>query len=163
MVVIALCYRWCRPSLRRSCRRQMAHWCREIPEREPSPRSLPVSINPVGAAGRKYGFDVAGTVKEWQDKIARPLEGCSNVALAAGMAFAAPVFFFAGEQSGGFHIWCDSTFGKSAAGAVGESIYGRPSTTRGNVECVRRKVGQRIRCRDRRIGAETHGCWALPR
>jgi hypothetical protein len=89
---------------------------------------------PIGDAGRKYGFDVSGTVKEWQDRIARPLEGCSNVALAAGVAFAAPVFFFAGEQSGGFHIWCDSTFGKSTASAVGESIYGRPSTTHGNVE-----------------------------
>ena len=89
---------------------------------------------PIGEAGRKYGFNVSGTVKEWQDRIARPLEGCSNVGLAAGVAFAAPVFFFCREQSGGFPVWCDGWFGKSAADAVGESIYGRPSTTHGNVE-----------------------------
>ncbi len=57
----------------------------------------------IGHAGRNYGFHASGTVEEWQDRITRPLEGCSNVALAIGVGFAAPFVFFAGEQSGGVH------------------------------------------------------------
>jgi len=88
---------------------------------------------PIEDTSKRYGFSVSGTVEEWQ-RIARPLEGCSNVALAAGVAFAGPLVFFAAEQLGGFHIWCTSTWGKSAAGAIGESIYGRPSNTFGRGE-----------------------------
>ncbi len=87
----------------------------------------------LGEVSRQYGLNVSGTVEEWQ-QIARRLDGCSNVALAAATAFAGPLLLFAGEQMGGFHIWCRSTFGKSVAGALGESIWGRPSTTLGEVE-----------------------------
>src|SRR6266536_512966 len=89
---------------------------------------------PIEDTVKRYGFSVSGKVEEWQREIARPLEGCSNVALAAGVAFAGPLVFFAAEQLGGFHIWGTSTWGKSAAGAVGESIYGRPSNTFGRGE-----------------------------
>ena len=81
---------------------------------------------PIGSANRTYGFHVAGTVEEWQ-RIVKPLEGCSNVGLAAGVGFAAPLVAFADEQTGGFHIWSESSRGKTAAGTIGESIYGYPS------------------------------------
>jgi putative DNA primase/helicase len=102
-----------------------------LPPSTPAPAArLPGRQNaPAGAAGQTFGFHVAGTVREWQDEIARPLKGCSNVALAAGTALAAPLLPFAGEQTGGFHISCRSTFGKTAALTVGESFYGRPTTT----------------------------------
>jgi hypothetical protein len=93
------------------------------------PRILARLDTSVGAAGQTYGFHVAGTVPEWQDEVARPLEGCSNIALAAGTALAAPLLPFACEQTGGAHTHSDSTLGKTAALTVGESFYGRPSTT----------------------------------
>ncbi len=117
----------------------------------------------IGHAGRNYGFHVSGTVEEWQDRIARPLEGCSNVALAIGVGFAAPFVFFAGEQSGGVHIWCDSTKGKSPASAAGESIYGRPSTTHGNVEPFGAKWASASDVGIEGLAQKPHGCWALPR
>jgi hypothetical protein len=94
------------------------------------PRILVRLDTSIGAAGQSYGFHVAGTVREWQNEVASPLQGCSNVTLAVGVALAAPMLPFAGEQTGGFHIYSNSTLGKTAAGAVGESFYGRPSTTR---------------------------------
>jgi hypothetical protein len=101
-------------------------------KRRSSAKSRPEIIarldRPVRSASRSYGFNVTGTVEEWQGKIAKPLEGCSNVALAVGVAFAGPLIAFADEQTGGFHIHSPSTYGKSAADAVGESVYGFPST-----------------------------------
>ena len=98
-------------------------------------RSQPETIirldTSIGDAARKFGFAVAGTVREWQDRVAHPLEGCSNVALAVSVAFAAPLLRFADEQTGGFHDFGPSTIGKSAADAAGESVYGRPSTAQG--------------------------------
>ena len=68
-------------------------------------------------------------MQQWQNEVARPLEGCSNVALAVGVALAAPLFRFADEQTGGFHSYGPSTIGKSLAGAMGKSVYGAPSAT----------------------------------
>jgi putative DNA primase/helicase len=66
-------------------------------------------------------------VREWQDEIARPLEGCSNVALACATAFAAPLVHFADEQTGIDHIHGTSTSGKTIACAAGETVFGLPS------------------------------------
>src|SRR5215471_17171309 len=64
-----------------------------------------------------------------RNKIAKPLEGSSNVALAVGTNFAAPLVPFADEQTGGFHIHDPkSSIGKTAAETIGESVYGIPSS-----------------------------------
>jgi hypothetical protein len=83
---------------------------------------------PIRDVGWNHGLHVSGTVDEWQDQIAKPLEGCSNVALAVGVSFAAPLRRLAGVQSGGFHNFGDSTIGKSLVDASGESVWGWPST-----------------------------------
>jgi hypothetical protein len=95
---------------------------------KPQPEIIVRLDRPIGSAGRNYGFHVSGSVEDWQNQIVKPLDGCSNVALAAAVNFAAPLVAFADEQTGGPNIYGPSSIGKSAAGAVGESIYGIPST-----------------------------------
>jgi len=72
---------------------------------KPRPEVITRLDTAIGGAGQKFGFDVFGSVQEWQDKVARQLDGCSNVALAVGVAFAAPLLQFADEQAGGFHCF----------------------------------------------------------
>jgi hypothetical protein len=96
---------------------------------KPQPEIIVRLDKPIKDVGRKYGLSVSGTVDEWRSQVAAPLEGCSNVALAVGVAFAGPLLLFAREQTGGFNIYGPSTIGKSAADAGGESVYGIPSTS----------------------------------
>jgi Domain of unknown function (DUF927) len=81
------------------------------------------------AAGTDHGLHVAGTTEEWATKIAAPMQGNSNVALSFGISFAAPVLEFAGEPGGGFHLFGNSTVGKTWDSAYGQSVYGFPFET----------------------------------
>ena len=81
------------------------------------------------ATATNHGLHVAGTAEAWAAEIAAPFEGDSNVALAFGTFFAAPLLEFAGEPGGGFHIFGQSTIGKTMASAAGQSIYGWPHET----------------------------------
>jgi putative DNA primase/helicase len=74
----------------------------------------------------QHGLDARGTVAEWMKQIAAPLAGNSNVHLCVGTMFAGPLLKFAHEPPGLFHIWGSSKIAKSLAGAVGQSVWGRP-------------------------------------
>ena len=74
----------------------------------------------------QHGIDVRGSVDEWIEQIARPLAGNSNVHLCVGTMFAGPLLKFANEPPGLFHLWGSSKIAKSLAGAIGQSVYGRP-------------------------------------
>ena len=74
----------------------------------------------------QHGLDVRGIVEQWIEQIARPLAGNSNVHLCVGTMFAGPLLKFANEPPGLFHLWGTSKIAKSLAGAVGQSVYGRP-------------------------------------
>ena len=74
----------------------------------------------------QHGIDVRGSVDEWIEQIARPLTGNSNVHLCVGTMFAGPLLKFANEPPGLFHLWGSSKIAKSLAGAIGQSVYGRP-------------------------------------
>jgi putative DNA primase/helicase len=74
----------------------------------------------------QHGIDVRGTVEEWIKQIASPMAGNSNVHLCVGTMFAGPLLKFAHEPPGFFHIWGTSKIAKSLAGAVGQSVWGRP-------------------------------------
>ena len=74
----------------------------------------------------QHGLDTRGSVEQWIEQIARPLAGNSNVHLCVGTMFAGPLLNFAHEQPGLFHVWGTSKIGKSLAGAVGQSVWGRP-------------------------------------
>jgi putative DNA primase/helicase len=74
----------------------------------------------------QHGIDVRGTVEQWTDEIAQPMAGNSNVYLCVGTMFAGPLLKFAYEPPGFFHLWGTSKIAKSLAGAIGQSVYGRP-------------------------------------
>jgi putative DNA primase/helicase len=74
----------------------------------------------------QHGLDVRGSVEEWIEQIAGPLASNSNVHLCVGTMFAGPLLRFAHEPPGLFHLWGTSKIAKSLAGAVGQSVYGRP-------------------------------------
>ena len=74
----------------------------------------------------QHGLDVRGTVEQWIEQIARPMAGNSNVHLCVGTMFAGPLLKFAHEPPGFFHVWGTSKIAKSLAGAIGQSVWGRP-------------------------------------
>ena len=74
----------------------------------------------------QHGLDTRGSVEQWIQQIARPLAGNSNVNLCVGTMFAGPLLKFAHEAPGFFHLWGTSKIAKSLAGAVGQSVWGRP-------------------------------------
>ena len=74
----------------------------------------------------QHGLDVRGSVEQWIEQIARPMAGNSNVHLCIGTMFAGPLLKFAHEPPGLFHVWGTSKIAKSLAGAVGQSVWGRP-------------------------------------
>ena len=74
----------------------------------------------------QHGLDVRGSVEQWIEQIARPLAGNSNVHLCVGTMFAGPLLKFAHEPPGLFHVWGTSKIAKSLAGAIGQSVWGRP-------------------------------------
>jgi putative DNA primase/helicase len=74
----------------------------------------------------QHGIDVRGTVEQWIERIAAPIAGNSNVHLCVGTMLAGPLLKFAHEPPGFFHIWGTSKIAKSLAGAIGQSVWGRP-------------------------------------
>jgi len=77
----------------------------------------------------QYGYQVKGTTADWQRKVAIPLRGNSNVALALATSFASALIPFTGEQRGGVHLHGITGIGKTLVLAVGESVYGLPGAS----------------------------------
>jgi len=74
----------------------------------------------------QHGLDVSGTIEQWISEIATPLAGNSNIHLCVGVALAGPLLKWGNEPPGLFHLWGTSKIAKSLAGAVGQSVWGRP-------------------------------------
>ena len=72
----------------------------------------------------------AGTLEEWQTEIAQYAAGNSRLCLALGIAFAAPLLSLLHAESGGFHLFGDSSDGKTTAALVALSVWGKPSDTK---------------------------------
>lgn len=88
-----------------------------------------------GAAGERVILQVAGSppalmtlgsLQGWQDEIAAPAAGNSRLLLAISAAFAAPLLYLAGEESGGVHLMGASSMGKTTALHVARSVSGAP-------------------------------------
>jgi uncharacterized protein (DUF927 family) len=75
-----------------------------------------------------YGGQLSGTFAQWQSLIER-LRGNSNVAVALGTSFASPLLQDANEQRGGFHLYGRTGISKTFINALGESVYGLPSSS----------------------------------
>lgn len=80
-----------------------------------------------GDTSQARAYTPSGTLEQWQAEIARYAAGNSRLCLALGTAFAAPLLSLLGEESGGFHIYGDSSDGKTTAAHVALSVWGRPS------------------------------------
>ena len=80
-----------------------------------------------GDKSQAAAYAPSGTLAQWQADIARYAAGNSRLCLALGTAFAAPLLSLLNEESGGFHIYGDSSDGKTTAARVSLSVWARPS------------------------------------
>ncbi len=69
-------------------------------------------------------FKQRGTLDQWRNEIAALCVGNPRMLFCVSAAFAAPLLHHSGVPSGGFHIWGDSSSGKSTAFKVAGSVYG---------------------------------------
>jgi uncharacterized protein (DUF927 family) len=76
------------------------------------------------AGAADHAFRVSGTLEDWQGNVARYAIGNSRLALALSAAFAAPLLYLAGAESGGFHFRGPSSIGKTTALLVAGSAWG---------------------------------------
>ncbi|AIB34137.1 DUF927 domain-containing protein [Pseudomonas simiae] len=72
----------------------------------------------------------AGTLEQWQEQIGALCVGNHRLAFVVGVAFAGPLLHMLGHESGGFHLYGDSSGGKTTHLQVAASIYGGPRLMR---------------------------------
>jgi uncharacterized protein (DUF927 family) len=72
----------------------------------------------------------AGTLEQWQEQIGALCIGNHRLAFVASVAFAGPLLHMLGHESGGFHLYGDSSGGKTTHLQVAASIYGGPRLVR---------------------------------
>lgn len=72
----------------------------------------------------------AGTLEQWQEQIGALCAGNHRLAFVVGVAFAGPLLHMLGHESGGFHLYGDSSGGKTTHLQVAASIYGGPRLVR---------------------------------
>jgi putative DNA primase/helicase len=76
------------------------------------------------AGGVVSQFKQRGTLDQWRKEVAVLCQGNSRMVFCVSAAFAAPLLHPARIPSGGFHIWGDSSSGKSTAFKVAGSVFG---------------------------------------
>lgn len=69
-------------------------------------------------------FRQSGTLTEWRNNVAAYCQGNSRLAFCVSAAFASTLLYHSGVSSGGFHLWGDSSTGKSTAFKVAGSVFG---------------------------------------
>ncbi|SDT32672.1 DUF927 domain-containing protein [Pseudomonas prosekii] len=72
----------------------------------------------------------AGSLEQWQEQIGALCIGNHRLAFVVGVAFAGPLLHMLGHESGGFHLYGDSSGGKTTHLQVAASIYGGPRLVR---------------------------------
>ncbi|MEE5126696.1 DUF927 domain-containing protein [Pseudomonas alliivorans] len=72
----------------------------------------------------------SGTLEQWQEQIGALCVGNHRLAFVVGVAFAGPLLHMLGHESGGFHLYGDSSGGKTTHLQVAASIYGGPRLVR---------------------------------
>lgn len=102
----------------------------------------------------------SGTAEEWRDAVGRLCPGNSRLVLSVAAALAAPLLPLSGiSDSGGFHVYGESSKGKTTSMVVAASVNGRPAAyiltwrnTGNAVEGVAARHNHRLACFDE-IGA----------
>lgn len=72
----------------------------------------------------------AGTLEQWQQQIGALCAGNHRLAFVVSVAFAGPLLHLLGHESGGFHLYGDSSGGKTTHLQVAASVYGGPRLVR---------------------------------
>ena len=81
-----------------------------------------------GDKSQADAYVISGSLKDWQNNVAKYAAGNSRLCLALGVAFAAPLLSPLRVESGGFHICGDSSIGKTTAVNLSLSVWGIPET-----------------------------------
>ncbi|WP_460109325.1 DUF927 domain-containing protein [Pseudomonas sp. H3_E06] len=72
----------------------------------------------------------SGTLEQWQEQIGALCIGNHRLAFVVSVAFAGPLLNMLGHESGGFHLYGDSSGGKTTHLQVAASVYGGPRVVR---------------------------------
>lgn len=78
----------------------------------------------IGDTSKKAAYTASGSLKDWQEQIARYLRGNSRHLLALGAVFASPLLGVLKQEGGGFHFFGDSSSGKTLLSMVAFSAMG---------------------------------------
>ena len=78
-------------------------------------------------ASADAAFRAAGTMPNWQDKVAALAVGNDRLVLFMSAAFAGPLLEVLAEPSGGIHLVGESRTGKSTAALMVASVWGPPT------------------------------------
>jgi uncharacterized protein (DUF927 family) len=74
-----------------------------------------------------YKVGTAGSFDAWRDGVAHYAQGNPLLSFALGCAFAPPLLYLLGIESGGFHFWSSSSTGKSTVIRASWSVWGDPA------------------------------------
>src|SRR5690606_4185795 len=69
------------------------------------------------------GYRTAGTLQEWQERIATPCRGNTRLVFALSCAFASPMLYLLHIESGWFKLNGSRSIGRSTALVVGASLW----------------------------------------
>lgn len=75
-------------------------------------------------------IEQAGTLEQWQQGLARYCVGNNRLAFVVSTAFAGPLLHLLGAESGGFHLYGDSSGGKTTHLKAAASVFGGPRMLR---------------------------------
>ena len=78
-----------------------------------------------GDTSQGKDYQPRGSLADWQ-ALAQLAQGNSRLCLALGCAFAAPLLDLLDHESGGFHLYGDSSDGKTTAALFALSVWGNP-------------------------------------
>lgn len=71
-------------------------------------------------------YERRGTAAAWRDRVAAMAPGNSALTLGISIALAGPLLDIVRAESGGVHLWGDSSTGKSTVLEVAASVWGHP-------------------------------------
>lgn len=81
-----------------------------------------------GDKSQASAYQTKGTLTQWQQQIAYYAKDNSRLTLALGSAFVAPLMHLLDIESGGIHLYGDSSDGKTTSAKVALSVWGVPNS-----------------------------------
>lgn len=95
-----------------------------LPERTISSSTAADPIFFPRAAAEAHPYETSGSLKGWQDNVAKHASGNSRLVFAISAGFAGPLLEPTRSESGGFHFRGPSSIGKTTALILATSVWG---------------------------------------